>query len=85
MGVLDVVVSFDSCIVMMSALCSCASWVSSVILFLIPLMFTWSIVRVLFLFACVGVVCFGFGFALCLVMFCLCLFGSVGFVFCVGV
>ena len=53
MGVLDVFVSFDSCIVMMSALCSCASWVSSVSLFLIPFMFTWSIMRVLFLFALV--------------------------------
>ena len=84
MGVLDVVVSFNSCIVMMSALCSCASWVSSVILFLMPLMFTWSIVRVLFLFACVGVVCFGF--VLCLMVFCLCLFGGdVRFVCCVDV
>ena len=71
MGVLDVFVSLDSCIVMMSGLCSCASLVSSESLFLIPFMFTWSIMRVLFLFAFVVWVwlVFGLGFALCCVMF----------------
>ena len=85
-GVLDVFVSLDSCIVMMSALCSCASWVSSESLFLIQFMFTWSIMRVLFLFAVVVWVWLGLGFVLCCVMFCFCLFGGkVGFDCCVEV
>jgi len=64
-------VSLDSCIVMMSALCSCAIWVSSESLFLIPLIFIWSILRVLFVLACVVWVwvCFRVGFVFGFVVF----------------
>ena len=85
MGVLDVFVSFDSCTVMMSALSSCASWVSSVSLFLIPFMFTWEYYES-FVFVCrcgLSLACFWFGFCfvLCGVLF----GGKVGFVCCVEV
>ena len=68
MGVLDELVSFVSCIVMMSALVSCMRCFSSSILFLIPFMFICNIIRFL-LFCCVFC---GFRAGVCVCVVCDC-------------